>query len=160
MLIIPSHNPQIDLIVAVFRYLESSLIKAGLSCQFKVLRNITNWKNEILLFVFPSISIILSLHSQSWVRQWTSNLTNEARDVSTRALWSVSTYYSVEPSKYKVGGSVVGRKGQEGTTQLTLRKSGCWLPDDDIFLGVFLDYMNPSSAHNSSQLSLVFPGSK
>ena len=68
--------------------------------------------------LFPSI---LSLHSQSRVRQWTSDLTNEATDVSTRAVWSVSTYDSVEPDQCKVEGGLVG---QEGTTQLTLRKSG------------------------------------
>ena len=42
-------------------------------------------------------------------------MTNETTDVSTRALCSLlSTYYSVEHSQCKVGGSEVGRKGQEG----------------------------------------------
>ena len=41
-------------------------------------------------------------------------MTNEATDVSTRAVWSVSTYYSVEPRQYKVGGS--GVAGRDFTT--------------------------------------------
>ena len=110
-LIIPSHNPQIDLILAVLP--QNLLIMPypgpGLSVWSLEKIQIERMKYCCLYFhLFPSI---LSLHSQSRVRQWTSNLTNEATDVSTRAVWSVSTYSSVQPEQCKVGRDWRDRKG-------------------------------------------------